>query len=154
MPSTSEVRRALRVSHSQLLFPPVTRPEHIPKGEHGFYSWIVWPAGELLEPHVPPNYRPPYYPHQARRQLLVWCQEISELIKDSSRGRYSLWRVAQAAPTLIPDMQCWLDGVWSTREAFIELVWRLDLGERTIGAALWLHRLGDDGTGRRGVRNI
>jgi hypothetical protein len=149
IPSTSEVRRALRRSHTLDLFPPVKRPEHLPSRLDAKVQWLCWPAGELLSRHVPPVWKPPYMPCAARKGLLTWCQEISELIEDgSSRVQHSLGLLAEADDGQVDAMQDWLDGSWSTRDALIELLWRLELGERTIGAALWLHRIADDGTGR------
>jgi hypothetical protein len=144
------VRRALRRSHTLDLFPPVARPEHLPiSGLDAKVQWLCWPAGELMSRHVPPVWTPPYAPCAARVRLLTWCQQVSELIHDSTRGAYSLSLLAKADDDLVDAMQAWLDGSWSTRAALIELLWRLELGERTIGAALWLHRIADDGTGRR-----
>ena len=147
-PSTSSARRALRRSHTLDLFPPVARPQHLPRGLDAKVQWLCWPAGELMSHHVPPVWKPPYAPCAARVRLLQWFQQISELISQSSRGSYSLSLLAKADDGLVDAMQDWLDGSWSTRDALIELLWRLELGERTIGAALWLHRIGDDGTGR------
>jgi hypothetical protein len=149
MPGTSDVRRALRVSHTLDLFPPVSRPSHVPMTVDPKAQWLCWPAGELLAKHVPPNWQPPFEPRDARRNLLRWCQELSDLIYDASRGTHSLQRLADADDDLVDAMQAWLDGRWSTRDALIEMLWRLELGERTISAALWLHRIADDGTGRR-----
>jgi hypothetical protein len=148
MPGTSDVRRALRVSHTLDLFPPVGRPGHIPMTVDTKAQWLCWPAGELLAKYVPPIWVPPFTPRGARRNLLRWCQELSDLIYDASRGTHSLQRLVEAADAHVDAMQDWLDGQWSTRESLIELLWRLELGERTIGAALWLHRIADDGTGR------
>lgn len=112
-------------------------------------QWLCWPAGKALARHVPPAWRPPYCVDGARANLLRWCQEVAELIRDSTRGHHSLERLGRAPPWVIDGMQAWLDGEWSNRDALIELLWRLELGDRTISAALWLHRIGDDGTGRQ-----
>jgi hypothetical protein len=138
----------MRRSHTLDLFPPVSRPEHLPHRCDAKCQWLCWPAGELMSRHVPPVWKPPYCPADARRHLLTWFQQISELIEDStSRGQHSLVQLgAGANDAQIDAMQAWLDGRWSTRSSLIDLVWRLELGERTIGAALWLHRVGDEGT--------
>lgn len=148
-PSTSEVRRALRRSHTLDLFPPVARPDHLPRRMDAKVQWLCWPAGELMSHCVPPVWKPPYAPGQARVKLLRWCQQVSSLIEEgTTRGQHSLDMLAQADDAMVEEMQAWLDGIWSTRAGLIDLVWRLELGERTIGAALWLHRIADDGTGR------
>jgi len=150
MPSTSKVRRALRRSHTLDLFPPVSRPDHLPARLDAKVQWLCWPAGEMLARHVPPAWEPPFTPSAARTRLLTWLQQLSALITEgSSRGEHSLGCLAEADDDLVEAMQAWLDGAWSSRGALIELLWRLELGERTIGAALWLHRIADDGTGRR-----
>lgn len=148
-PSTSRVHRALRVSHNVLLFPVVQRPSHIPAREDAKANWLCWPAGTALARYVPPTWKPPYEPGMARRHLLLWMQELAEIIEDSTRGHYSLQLLAEADDTIVDEMQAWLDGDWSTLAGLTELLWRLDLGERTISAAMWLHCTGDDGTGRR-----
>lgn len=147
MPSTSKVRQALRASHCLDLFPPVQRPEHLLPGD-AKSQWLCWPASELMAPYVAPAWQPPYDPLTARRHLVAWFRSLSDLLNESSRGLHSLMRLADPNDNLVDAMQAWLDGQWSSRSSLIELLWRLELGERTIGAALWLHRIGDDGTGR------
>lgn len=138
----------MRRSHHLLLFPPVARPDHLPSSDDAKVLWLCWPAGRAMARYVPPAWSPPFAPAMARRHLLLWWQEVADIIAESTRGHYSMMQLSKAPGTIQGEMQDWLDGIWSTRRGLIEALWRLEIGERNISAALWLHRIADDGTGR------
>lgn len=137
---------AMRSTNLVGLFPVVERPADIPECHDCRRMCIAEDAAEALCPYLPPQWSSPYYPWQARIALSQWLQEIDDLATESSWSDVYQGAIAELDPEMRRRMGDWLRGEWSTdRDALAELLWRLELGQRTISGALWLHQvsLGD-----------
>lgn len=67
---------------------------------------------------------------------------MGETIRDSSRQEVINDALSNAPEQLVPDMNTWLCGRWSTRPSLAQLLWRCDLNPCAISAALWLYDKG------------
>ncbi len=68
---------------------------------------------------------------------------IGAVIQDASWPSAAVLeaRLLEADPVTIAGMNLWLAGSWSSRDSLVELLWRVEAGERCVAAALWLHDL-------------
>lgn len=47
----------------------------------------------------------------------------------------------EAGQPMVGRINRWFRGEWSDRDSLVDLLWRLELGDRCIAAGLWLHDL-------------
>lgn len=66
---------------------------------------------------------------------------LGDLVLESSNdtGQVIERHLLAAHLRIIPRMNRWLAGEWCDREALVELLWRLEVGERCVAASVWLH---------------
>ena len=124
----------------------VHRPRHLVACCDPRSLRITDAAARLLKDQVPPYWEPPYWPRDARVRLTRWTRSMDEMIAESSAcGVYIDILAKITDEDLSQRMGAWLRGEWSNEVgALEELLWRMELGRRTISAALWLHRIGVD----------
>ncbi len=108
---------------------------------------MSYAAAEIIEPMVPPIWKPPWHPHIAADRLRAWTCQIGDVVLESSeRTMQALEAHLMAADEeMVTRMNVWLSGKWCDREALIELLWRLEVGERCVAAGLWLHDIAHAG---------
>ena len=125
------------------LFPMVERPWHLPAASNVDLVRIAPAAAIALAKVVPPAWKAPYRPGEARARLLRWLMYIDDLISDSSRATAYFDALDSLSENQLYQAGQWLSGWWSEDDAIlVELLWRLELGQKTISAALWLHCVG------------
>ena len=74
-----------------------------------------------------------------RNTLLSWCADVCDAINESTRGHLAIERMAEATPTRNEEMQAWLRSEWSTREALVEMCWRLQFHPTLVSAVTSLY---------------
>lgn len=122
---------------------PVERPPEIPGCWNPKSMGVSADAKRLLAKYADAN-RPPT-PFQARGLLPRWTCALGYFLQDQSRETATVIdEQLSAAPEWVhPEMDAWLAGMWSTRDALEQLAWRMSLSEAAVGAALYLFDLGE-----------
>jgi len=135
-------------------FEPAERPAHIPASRNHRILDQGFRMCQELEPLVPPSWAPPWHPSVAAQHLVVWTKGLGAVILESSWPSAEIFeaRLMEADQVMIDDMNQWLAGRWSSRSGLVELIWRIEAGERCVAAALWLHDVAK-GSGEIPARN-
>ena len=144
-PSTSSIRRAVRpLQRTDLLnlYPVAERPADIsPTNDPRMYG-LAQSATRRLTPLLPHSHGD-FSRERARSDFCRWMRHVDAEVRDSSC--FVIFRdIFSSVPQhRLREMGRILAGGWSDDVHLVsEILWRLELGQRTISAALWLHRLG------------